>query len=157
MYGPRVIGSLSPVGPVVKEYNASGSFAQNDFVKFDGASGEIDVATAGASILGVCTDYGTSGAFTAASTNVAVDVRPLMVVLMDNDNDTETFASTHIGEWGDFTGGTGAMLVDSNTLSTTKAQLFVLEYNPQGYGLDDDTSIGKFLVAETYFAEQAAA
>jgi hypothetical protein len=80
-----------------------------------------------------------------------------MVVLMDNDNDTETFAATHVGEWGDFVGGTGAMIVNSDTLSTTKAQLQCLAYNPQGFGYDSDTSIGLFYVAERQICEQAAA
>lgn len=137
---------------VHKEFNAAGTFAANDFVMFDGSTGELVVATAGSSILGVAREAATN-----ASTNVSVDITPMMLVLMDNDNDTETFASTHIGEWGDFTGGTGAMQVNSNTLSTTKAQLQVIEYNPQGYGFDSDTSIGLFLVAERAFSEQAAA
>jgi hypothetical protein len=152
MYGARVIKSLIGADRVHMEFNASGTFAASDFVIFDGSTGEVTVATNGVSILGVAREAATN-----ASTNVSIDISPYMVVLMDNDNDAETFAATHVGEWGDFTGATGAMQVDSNTLSTTKAQLQCLAYNPQGYGYDSDTSIGLFLVTERQISEQAAA
>jgi hypothetical protein len=152
MTGARVIKSLSGQDRIHMEFNASGTFAANDFVIFDGSTGEVTVATAGNSILGVARE-----AATAASTGVSVDITPMMIVLMDNDNDVETFAVTHVGEWGNFIGGTGAMVVDSNTLSSTKAQLQCLAYNPQGFGYDSDTSIGLFFVAERQISEQAAA
>lgn len=152
MYGARVIKSLAGIDRVHMEFNAAGTFAASDFVMLDGSTGEVVVATAGSSILGVAREAATN-----ASTGVQVDITPYMVVLMDNDNDAETFAATHVGEWGDFTGGTGAMQINSNTLSTTKAQLQCLAYNPKGYGFDSDTSIGLFLVAERQFSEQAAA
>lgn len=152
MYGAKVVKSLIGADRVHMEFNAAGTFAEGDFVMLDGSTGEVVVATAGSSILGVAREAATN-----ASTKVSVDITPYMVVLMDNDNDTETFAATHVGEWGDFTGGTGAMQINSNTLSSTKAQLQCLEYNPQGYGFDSDTSIGLFLVAERQFSEQAAA
>jgi hypothetical protein len=152
MYGARVIKSLSGQDRIHMDFNAAGTFAANDFVKFDGSTGEVVVGTNGVSILGVAREAATS-----ASTGVSVDITPHMVVLMDNDNNSETFAATHIGQWGDFTGGTGAMVVDSDSLSTTKAQLQALVYNPQGYGYDSDTSIGLFFVAERQISEQAAA
>lgn len=152
MTGAKVIGSLAGIDRVHMEFNAAGTFAASDFVIFDGSTGEVVVATAGNSILGVAREAATN-----ASTGVQIDVTPFMVVLMDNDNDTETFAATHVGEWGDFVGGTGAMVVNSNTLSSTKAQLQCLAYNPQGYGFDADTSIGKFFVAERQISEQASA
>lgn len=151
MYGARVIKSLAGIDRVHMEFNAAGTFAASDFVMLDGSTGEVVVATASSSILGVAREAATN-----ASTGVQVDITPYMVVLMDNDNDAETFAATHVGEWGDFTGGTGAMQINSNTLSTTKAQLQCLAYNPKGYGFDSDTSIGLFLVAERQFSEQAA-
>lgn len=152
MYGAKIVKSLVGADRVHMEFNAAGTFAAGDFVKLDGSTGELVVGTAGASILGVAREAATS-----ASTNVSVDITPYMVVLMDNDNDTETFAATHVGEWGDFIGGTGAMQVDSDTLSSTKAQLQCMAYNPQGYGYDSDTSVGLFLVTERQFSEQAAA
>jgi hypothetical protein len=152
MTGARVIKSLSGQDRIHMEFNAAGTFAANDFVKFDGSTGEVVVGTAAASILGVAREAATS-----ASTGVAVDITPNMIVLMDNDNESETFAVTHVGEWGDFIGGTGAMVVDSNTLSSTKAQLQCLAFNPKGFGYDDDESIGLFFVAERQISEQAAA
>jgi len=154
MYGARVIKSLIGADRVHMEFNAAGTFAASDFVKLDGSTGELVVGTASTSILGVAKEAATS-----ASTGVSVDITPYMVVLMDNDNDTETFAATHVGEWGDFTGATGAMQVDSNTLSSTKAQLQCIAYNPQGISLsyDSDTSLGLFVVVERQISEQAAA
>jgi len=152
MYGAKVVGSLWGLDRVSREFNAAGTFAAGDFVMLDESTGEVVVATAGSSILGVANEAATN-----ASTKVSVDITPGMLVLMDNDNAVETFAATHVGEWGDFTGGTGAMQVDSNTLSSTKAQVQCLEYNPQGYGFDSDTSIGLFFVAERQISEQAAA
>lgn len=152
MYGAKIVKSLVGADRVHMEFNAAGTFAASDFVMLDGSTGEVVVATASSSILGVAREAATS-----ASTAVSVDITPYMVVLMDNDNVAETFAVTHVGEWGDFIGGTGAMQVDSNTLSSTKAQLQCMSYNPQGYGFDSDTSVGLFLVAERQFSEQAAA
>jgi hypothetical protein len=148
MYGARVIKSLSGADRVHMEFNGGGTFAANDFVKFDD-SGEVVVATATHGILGVAVEAGTS-----STDNILVDISPHMVVLMDNDNDSDTFAATDIGLCGDFTGATGAMQVDTDSLSSTIAQLRCLAYNPQGYGLDSDTSIGLFFVTERELAER---
>ena len=148
MYGARVIKSLSGGDRVSLEFNAGGTFAANDFVKFDD-SGEIVVGTAGAGILGVAREAGADG-----TDNVLVDVTSNMVVLMDNDNDSDTFAATDVGLCGDFVGGTGAMLVNTDSLSSTIAGLRCLAYNPQGYGYDSDTSIGLFFVTERELAER---
>lgn len=149
MYGARVIKSLSGADHVHMEFNASGTFAANDFVKFDDA-GEIEVGAGASAILGVTREAGASG-----TDNVLVDISPHMVVLMDNDNDGATFAATDIGDYADFTGSTGAQVVDTSGLGTTVANLRCLEYNPQGYGLDSDTSIGLFFVVERELAELA--
>lgn len=145
MYGARPVGSLLGISDIVREYNASGTFAQNDFVMDDGSTGEITVATAGSKILGVALEAGTS-----ASTGVQVNVTPLLEVIMDNDNDSATFAATNVFNYGNFIGATGAMQVDTSSLSTTVAQLLCAEYNPQGYDLDSDTSIGKFQIVESH-------
>jgi hypothetical protein len=152
MTGARVIKSLSGQDRVHMEFNGAGTFAAQDFVMFDGSTGEIVVATAGSSILGVAKEAGT-----ASINNILVDITPNMVVLMDNDQDGATFAVTDLGEFGNFVGATQLMQVDTSTLSTTKAQLCALAYNPQGYGLDSDVSIGLFYVAERTLSEQAAA
>jgi len=152
MYGARYEGSLIGCDPVLREYNASGTFAINDFVMDDGSTGEITVATATSSILGIAQE-----AATAASTGVLVNITPFAKVLMDNDNAADTFAATHVNQWGDFTGATSLMQVDTSDISSTKAQLLVLEYNPQNMGYDSDTSIGLFMVAEYALSQQAAA
>jgi hypothetical protein len=148
MYGARVIKSLSGADRVHMEFNGGGTFAANDFVKFDD-SGEIVVGTGGTGILGVAVEAGTS-----STDDILVDISPHMVVLMDNDNDSDTFAATDVGLCGDFTGGTGAMQADTDSFSSTIAGLRCLAYNPQGYGHDDDTSIGLFFVNERELAER---
>jgi len=143
MYGARPVGSLLGMSDVLLEFNSGGTFAAQDLVKFDG-SGEITVATSGAAFLGVAFEAGTS-----STDNVLVNATPYLMVLMDNDNDSTTFSSAHIGEYADFTGGTGAMVIDSSTHHvTTEAGFICLEYNPQGYGYDSDTSIGKYQCLE---------
>ncbi len=129
---------------MILEFNASGTFAANDLVMTDGSTGEIAVATAGSRLTGVALEAAIS-----TSTGVAVNVTPFLKGIMDNDNDTETFAATHVLEWGNFIGGTGVMQVDSNTLSSSVAQLMCLEYNPKGHGYDSDTSIGMFMISES--------
>jgi hypothetical protein len=151
MYGARVIKSLSGADRVHMEFNAGGTFAANDFVKFD-SSGEIVVGTAGNGILGVAVEAGASG-----TDNVLIDISPYMVVLMDNDNDSHTFDAGDVGHTGNFTGGTGAMQVDTSDLADTVGQLRCLAYNPQGYGYDDDTSIGLFFVIERMLGEMNVA
>jgi hypothetical protein len=149
--GAKAVGSLGPFSSVFIERDGGGTFAKEDFVKSDG-SGEVVVGTAGATILGVANEAGTS-----SSENVQINVTPYLVVIMDNDEVGGAFAATNVGDYGDFIGGTGAMQVDTSDLSTTKAQLYTLAYNPQGFGFDADTSVGKFLVVETEMSGQAAA
>jgi hypothetical protein len=148
MTGARVIKSLSGQDRVHMEFNAGDTFAANDFVKFDN-SGEVVVGTGEAGILGVAKEAGTG-----TTDNVLIDITPLMVVLMDNDNDNDTFTASHVGQCGDFTGATGSHEVDTSSLSSTIANLRCIAYNPQGYGYDDDTSIGLFLVTERELAER---
>ena len=147
MYGARVVKSLTGGDRVIMRFNAGGTFAAGDFVKFDD-SGEIVVATAGTAILGVALEAGASG-----TDNVSVDITPNMIVLMDNDNSGDTFVVTDVGLSGNFIGGTGAMLVDTNDLSSTPGQLICIGYNPQGYGVNSDTSMGLFFVSERELAE----
>lgn len=146
MYGAITKGSLIPgISDLLMEFNAAGTFAAGDFVKFDGSTGELVVATAGANILGVAKE-----AATAASTGVSVNCTPKLVVIMDNDEDGGAAAATNVGEWADFTGATQLMQIDTSTLSTSVAQLFYLKNNPQGVDRDSDTSVGKAMVAEMY-------
>lgn len=142
MYGAIPVGSRFSAPTLHKKYDGGGTFAKGDFVKL--SSGELVVATAGdTNILGVALAAGTS-----SSVNVAVDVTPGLMVIMDNDNVGTTFAATHVGTKFDITGSTGAHLVDTSTTGTT-GNLLCLAYNPQGYGFDTDTSIGLFSVDES--------
>lgn len=143
-YGARVVGNLNGGESVIRDFVGGGTFAAGDFVKFEGTTGQIVVATAGDEILGVALEAGTDGA-----TGVKVDITPQMLVIMDNDLDTQTsIDATDCLEYADFTGGTGAMQVNTNTHSGTQAQLLLLQNNPQGFGLDSDTSVGLYLVVE---------
>lgn len=145
MNGAIPVGSLLGVSDVIREFNAAGTFAQNDFVMDDGSTGEIVVATAGSKILGVAMEAGTS-----ASTGVQVNITPFLEVIMDNDQVGGDAAATNILNYADFVGATGAMKVDTSTLSTTVAELVFVEFNPQGYGFDADESIGKFQIVESH-------
>ena len=152
VYGPRVVGYLTGIDPVFMRFTAGGTFAKGDFVMIEGTTGEIIAATGGSSILGVARMAGTDGL-----ANVKVDVTPGMKVLMDNDQDSETFDAQDELQYFDIIAGTGAQIVNTDSNSGTKAQLLCLDYNPQGYGCDSDISMGLFLVVERSFAEQASA
>jgi len=144
MYGAIPKGSLIGISPVILEKDGAGTFAAGDFVKF--SSGEYVVGTAAAAVAGVALEAGTS-----SSEDVQANITPYLMVLMDNDNDGTTFASTHPGTYFDFIGATGVMQVDTSSTSSTSGCLLCLEYNPQGVGLDSDTSIGKYVVIESLF------
>lgn len=140
MYGVHPHGSFYGLSSVTVERLGGGTFAKNDTVKH--SSGELVIATGGDEIFGVALEAATS-----ASTGVQVDVTPAMVVIVDNDNDSTTFAASHVGTSFDQVGTTGIVQIDTSTTGAT-GQFYCLEYNPQGFGLDTDTSIGKFVINE---------
>ena len=144
MVGARTTGSLFGVASTLIERNSAGTFAADDLVKGDGSSGEAVVATAGSLVLGVAVESATS-----ASTGVQIDATFASTVLMDNDNTGTTFAATHVDRYVDMIGGTGAIVIDTSSVNTTVATFKYLEYNPQGYGLDSDTSIARLLIMES--------
>lgn len=118
-----------------------------DFVYF--ASGRITSATiAGARAVGMVLETATGNAGGTVSALVCVD--PLMRYLLKNDNDTTTFAITHVGTNFDLIGATGAQLVDTSTTGTT-GQLLCLEYNPVIDPVRSDTTYGVFILAEHIF------
>lgn len=151
MYGARPRGSYWGLSSVYRSFTGGGTFAKWDLVMPQGTTvgtgGEIVVATAGAlNILGVSLEVGAN-----ATAGITVDITPGLLVLMDNDNDSNTFDATYELQVADFTGGTGAMQVDTSTHVTGvsgSANLFCVEYNPQGMGMDADTSIGLYVVKE---------
>ena len=144
MYNPRLVKNV--VIPDVVTLEAAETIAANDFVTLL-TDGEAEVTVAGEGIYGIALEAATDG------DNVrVVRAHPGMIVLMDNDNDTTTFSADHIGGRFDIdSGGTGAQLVDTNTVvqdGTDAGQLLCIAYNPKGYGFDSDTSIGLFEIAE---------
>ena len=144
MYGAIPVGSIAATSDVVKGFNAGGTFAANDTVMF--SSGELVVGTATSSLLGIALEAATS-----ASTDVKVNMTPGLRVIMDNDQDSDTFAVTDVGLYGDLVGATGVQQINTDTISSTPATFFVLEFNPQGFNLDTDTSIGLFTLHEQVY------
>ena len=135
-----------------KEFTAgAGALAAGDLVNL--VAGVLTVVSAGDFIAGVVKE-----AAEASDTGVSVDISPFLQGYMDNDNDSTTFASTHVGYGFDVTGTTGAMLVDSSTADNTEAaptgQLVCLEYNPKERGFASDTSIGLFMIVEHQFYQR---
>lgn len=151
MYGARPRGSYWGLSSVYRDFIGGGTFAKYDLVMPQGTTvgtgGEIVVATAGAfNILGVAMETGAN-----AVAGTKVDITPGLLVLMDNDNDTNTFDAGYVGQVADFIGGTGAIQVDTSSHVTGVsgvANLFCVAYNPQGMGMNADTSIGLYVVKE---------
>jgi hypothetical protein len=118
-----------------------------DFVYF--ASGRITSASiGGARCVGMVTETATGNSGGTVKAIVCVD--PLMRYLLKNDNDSTTFAASHVGTNFDLIGATGAQLVDTSTTGTT-GQLLCLEYNPQIDPVKSDTTYGVFILAEHIF------
>ena len=116
-----------------------------DFVYF--ASGRITSATvAGARLIGQVQQTATGNAGGTVYALVLVD--DSAVYLVKNDNDSGTFAVTHVGQYFDLIGATGAELVDTSSASATTGQLLCLEFNPQIPGVASDTTYGLFKIAE---------
>lgn len=144
MYNPRIVGSPNQYGSI--KVTAGEAIAKNDFVTLL-TDGEVEATAAGEGIFGIALE-----AATAKGDIITVArVYPGMQVIMDNDNTGTTFAASHIGGRFDITGTTGAQVVDTSTIAqdgTDAGQLFCIGYNPKGFGLDSDTSIGLFEIAE---------
>lgn len=144
MYNPRYVGNVNEDDTITLTSGAA--IAKNDFV-YIVTDGQVEACAAGAGIFGIALEAASG----SGESILVLRARPGMKVIMDNDNTGTTFASTHVGGRFDITGSTGAQLVDTSTVAqdgTDSGQLFCLEYNPKGYGLDSDTSIGLFEIAE---------
>lgn len=121
---------------------------KGDFVYF--ASGVITNATIAAKlIVGMAMETATGNA--AGTVKALVCVDPEMRYLLDNDNDSATFAATDVGNFFDLIGATGAQLVDTSSGSSSTGQLLCLAYNPQISPVETDTSVGIFKVREHIF------
>ncbi len=123
---------------------ASGvTVTQGDFVYF--ASGRITSATIGTSRpVGTVLEPATGNAGGTVSALVVIDEH--LRYLLQQDNIGTTFAATHVGQYFNLTGATGAQLVDTSTVSTTLGQLLCLEYNPQIDPVKTDTTYGVFML-----------
>lgn len=136
---------LASIPKQILRFDSNATLAKNDLVNVE--SGQLEVAGAGDFLAGYVMQAATS-----SSSDVPVDVTPLQLVVMDNDNTGTTFAATHVGNYFDITGGTGVQIVDTSTAGATytalAGQLICLEYNPQGVrsDLDSDTSVGLFIM-----------
>lgn len=144
-----ILGNIDG-GSNFAQYNfpvASGvTVTVGDLVYF--ASGRITSATiAGARPIGMVTETATGNAGGTVTANVVIDddVR----YLLKNDNVGTTFAATHVGQYFDLVGATGAQLVDTSTVSTTLGTLLCLEYNPQIDPVKTDTTYGVFLLVNS--------
>lgn len=121
---------------------------KGDFVYF--ASGVItNASVAGALLVGMSTETATGNA--AGTVKVKVCVDPEMRYLLDNDQDSATFASTDVGKFFDLIGAAGAQLVDTSSGSTSTGQLLCLAYNPQISPVETDLSVGIFKIREHIF------
>lgn len=117
---------------------------EGDFVYF--ASGKVtNSSVATQRLVGMA--LGTATGNAAGTVKVSVCVDPNMVYLVDNDNDTTTFAATHVGTNFDLIGAAGAQLVDTSSTSTT-GSLTCIEYNPKIDPVATDTSWGLFVINE---------
>ena len=127
---------------------------EGDAVYFDGSGRITNSSVAGQRLVGVAAETATGNA--GGSVKALVICDPNMRYLIDNDNVGTTFAVTHVGDYFDLIGATGAQLVDTSTTSNTTGQLLCLEYNPQIDPVKSDTSYGVFLIAEHVFGKYTA-
>lgn len=117
-----------------------------DFVYF--SSGRITSATvSGGRLIGVVLETATGNAGGTVSALVAIDDN--IRYLLANDNVGTTFAVTHVGQYFNLVGATGAQLVDTSTVSATLGQLLCLEYNPQIDPVKTDTTYGVFVLVNS--------
>lgn len=123
------------------------TITKGDFVYL--SSGLLtNASVAGKLLVGVALETVTGDGSTVYC-HVCVD--PEMRYLLDNDNDSATFASTDVGNFFDLIGATGAQLVDTSSGSASTGQLLCLEYNPQISPVETDTSVGVFKIREHIF------
>ena len=151
----KCIGSaVGGANLVTKEYPvASGvTVTDGDFVYL--SSGRVtNSSIAGKTLLGMVrgknsadpSDHRTTLTATGdagGTVKVLVIVDPNAKYVVDNDNDSTTFAASHVGTAFDLTGNTGAQLVDTSTTSTT-GQLECVEFGYKG-----DETLGVFIINE---------
>ena len=167
MYGAKYVGNIDG-GTVAMtrkfKIKISEVIAKGDILTIDTTGttgGKVTIAAANVPILGIANETVTGNA-TGSNTVEVILALPGSLWLIDNDNTAETFAQDDVGEWHDLAGSTtGAQLIDTNvddSVPSGTAQQFVcVEYNPQGHGMDSDTSIGMYVPTYTYFGSNYTA
>lgn len=149
-------GPLFVLAEVLRNFDSNVTAQQFDLVNVQ--ANQFEIVDGGEKIAGFINQ---KGSFTSSSTSVEVNITPFMTLVIDNDNDSATFAATDVGKVGDTIGGTGAQLLDTSSLvagvtgGTSGGQLLVLEYNPQkargDASLDADLSVALVMVKEAQF------
>ena len=112
----------------------------------------IDASTSGFAI--VATSSTTPAGIYIGKTSITGDgttdyggflIDPCVWFIADNDEDGGAQAVTHQGTYGSLTGTTGAVQLDTSTfdggIHTATDEIKIIEYNPQGFDRDTDTSI----------------
>lgn len=133
---------------------ASGvTITEGDFVGFDGSGRITNASIAGERLLGQALETATG---TAGTVECLVCIDPAMRYLIDNDNVGTTFAATHVGDYFNLTGATGAQLIDTSTTSDTLGQFVCIQYNPQVDPVASDTSWGVYVIVNSALAPYVA-
>lgn len=127
---------------------ASGvTVSAGDFVYF--ASGRITSATITGDVRLIGMALSTATGDSGGTVKVLVAIDDDLRYLLQQDNVGTTFAASHVGQYFDLTGATGAQLVDTSTVSQTTGVLLCLEYNPQIDPVKSDLTYGVFMVVES--------
>ena len=140
MNGARVRGSHFDIASQFARRELSETVAAGDLVNVESA--QLAVVDAGEVIAGVATEAGVDG------DTIEFNNTPGLILVMDNDNDSATFAATDEYKNFDMIGATGAIKIDTSSGTANTAQLRCLKFNPQGIGFDSDESIGLFMPHE---------
>lgn len=148
----RYVGSITGESNQVEQFLpvASGvTVSEGDFVYW--SSGRITSASiANQRVVGMAKQTVTGNA--AGTVTCEVNVEPTALYVLQNDNIGTTFAATHVGQYFDLIGATGAQLVDTSTVSTSDGTLYCVGYNPQDVdAVKTNTTYGKFSIAQHAF------
>lgn len=115
-----------------------------DFVYLTSGTLSSATITGDSRPLGMVTETATGNAGLTVKANVCID--PNMKYLLKVSG---TFLSTHVGQYFDLTGATGAQLVLGSSVSATTGVLICLEYNPVVDPVSADTTYGIFKLVES--------
>lgn len=154
MYGLKPIGRIDgKTNFAIREFtNGAVAIHQGDPVKL--TNGALLIAAADDKILGVALEDAA-----IAATGVQVCVDPMMVYLMDQDNDTNTFGKTTAtyspGNYFSIISSTGACQIDTSTGSATTGEILAISYNPQIPPVAADVSVCEVMIVGLQFVQGA--